>query len=151
MWTWLLIILVIATALAPLSHFAPSKRQRAVAGMREFAALNGLYVEFRDTPGAVSKGARGSVIYYGKRLPAALAADVSRTAWARQEAAWRCVTGRTAAPDMLSALPDGILAASIDAASCGVYWREEVEKGQEKQAVAQIQQVLDSWIRSLSE
>jgi hypothetical protein len=50
--TYLLIILVIAIALAPLSHFVPSKRQREVARMREYAAVNGLFVEFRGVPGA---------------------------------------------------------------------------------------------------
>ncbi len=49
--TYLLIIFVIAVALAPLSHFVPSKRQRQIARMREYAAVHGLFVEFRGVPG----------------------------------------------------------------------------------------------------
>ena len=37
--TYLLIIFVIALALAPLSHFVPSKRQREIARLREYAAV----------------------------------------------------------------------------------------------------------------
>ena len=50
MLTFLLIVFVIALALAPLGHFVPSKRQRAIARMREYAAVHGLFVEFRDLP-----------------------------------------------------------------------------------------------------
>jgi len=49
--TYLLIIFVIALALAPLSHFVPSKRQRKVVCLREYAAVHGLFVEFRTLPG----------------------------------------------------------------------------------------------------
>ena len=38
--TYLLIIFVIALALAPLSHFVPSKRQREIARLREYAAVD---------------------------------------------------------------------------------------------------------------
>ncbi len=47
MLTYFIIIFVVALALAPLSHFLPSKRQRKVAGMREYAAVHGMFVEFR--------------------------------------------------------------------------------------------------------
>ena len=50
MLTYFLIIFVIAVALAPLGHFLPSKRQRKVARMREYAAVHGMFVEFRALP-----------------------------------------------------------------------------------------------------
>ena len=64
---YVLILFVIALALAPLSHFYPSKRQRLVARMREYAAVHGLFVEFRDLPARgepVPGERRAQVIYY---------------------------------------------------------------------------------------
>ena len=73
---YLLIVFIIFLALAPLSHFVPSKRQRKIARLREYAAVHGLFVEFRHLPGSSREGspARASgqqIIYYGKRLPPA--------------------------------------------------------------------------------
>ena len=70
----LIILVVVALALAPLTNFIPSQRQRHVARLREYAAVHGLFVEFRDMPGSeVSRlGERQrpqQLIYYGKRLP----------------------------------------------------------------------------------
>ena len=50
-----LILFVIALALAPLWHFLPSKGQRKAARMREHAAVQGLFVEFRELPGAAKR------------------------------------------------------------------------------------------------
>ena len=77
--TYLLIAFVIAVALAPLSHFVPSKKQREIARMREYAAVRGMFVEFRRVPGRDSSAPAGrerasqDTIYYGKRLPPAQA------------------------------------------------------------------------------
>jgi hypothetical protein len=127
---YLIIILVIAVALAPLSHFLPSKRQRAVAKMRETAALRGLFVEFRQLPGqrgaetARTTSSRDGVIYYGKRLPPARGSEPRRGAWLRVEQGWRSARGVDSAPEILDDLPAAALAASVDEGSCGVYWRE---------------------------
>ena len=61
---YLLIVFVIALALAPLSHFVPSKRQRHIARLREYAAVHGLFVEFRSLPGTARERADGHTIYY---------------------------------------------------------------------------------------
>jgi hypothetical protein len=142
MLTYLLILFVVVLAIAPLTHFLPSKRQRKLAGLREYAAVHGLFVEFRSVPGADRRPRPdGEVIYYGKRLPASRAAQVPTAAWQRTEQGWRGVGTHIPAPAILQGLPSQILAASVDPASCGVYW---TESGAEE-TVEQIKQVLEQW------
>lgn len=127
---YLIIILVVAVALAPLSHFVPSKRQRALAKMRESAAVKGLFVEFRSLPGqdgsasATSHRKTEGVIYYGKRLPPRRASSPDSGSWVRFGEGWRAVRDRQAPPDFLTQLPPQVLAAGVDEGSCGIYWRE---------------------------
>jgi hypothetical protein len=148
---YLVIILVVALALAPLSHFAPSKRQRAVARMRESAALRGLFVEFRQLPGHRAPQARAAgrasegVIFYGKRLPPARGGAPQRGSWNQSEDGWRSARGVEAAPDILRQLPADVLAASVDEGSCGIYWRES---GNPEQLV-DIIDVIEQWALSL--
>ena len=69
---YLLILFIIALALAPLTHFLPSKRQRKVAGLREYAAVHGLFVEFRKLPGSEREAVRARTpIGAIRRKPAA--------------------------------------------------------------------------------
>jgi len=149
--TYLLIIFIIALALAPLSHFVPSKRQRKVARLREYAAVHGLFVEFRTLPGAKSGrqppklAAGGDIIYYGRRLPPRRGEPVVRGSWIAGEEGWRGVDRRTPVPDLLQQLPVGILAASVDEASCGIYWQES---GSEE-VVERIREVLEAWAEQL--
>jgi hypothetical protein len=153
--TYLLIFFVIAVALAPLSHFVPSKRQREIARMREYAAVHGLFVEFRRLPGSETgpgKAAGGSgkaisqdTIYYGKRLPPAKSRAVRQQAWLRHGQEWRGLGRRVAIPDPLALLPAPVLAASMDDSSCGVYWREA--GGEEP--VELIRQCLEDWSQQL--
>jgi hypothetical protein len=144
---YLLIILVIAVALAPLSHFVPSKRQREVARMREFAAVNGLFVEFRGVPGRdkVRSSDRDSAgrdtIYYGKRIKPAKAKARKAQAWRFQNGRWMGLERRAEVPAELASMPAEVLAASVDEGSCGVYWQEA--GGVEKVAV--IRQALEVW------
>lgn len=125
----LIIIFVIALAIAPLSNFLPSKRQRQVARMREYAAVHGLFVEFRDLPGSQSATlARAprpeQIIYYGRRLPPSRGQPRSRHVWVADAQGWRGLGHRLAAPACVERLPDGILALSQEESSCGVYWKE---------------------------
>ena len=153
--TYLLIIFVIAVALAPLSHFVPSKRLREIARMREYAAVHGLFVEFRRLPGSETgrgKSAGGSgkagsqdTIYYGKRLPPPKNRAVRRQAWLRHGQEWRGLERRVAVPASLALLPAPVLAASMDDSSCGVYWREA--GGEEP--VELIRQCLEDWSEQL--
>ncbi len=151
MQTFLLIALVIAIALAPLVQFLPSKRQREVAGLREYAALHGLFVEFRHVPapGRVSEPARpeplSDLIYYGKRIPSSRAGGVESAAWRRDGGDWRSIGRRLPAPAPLRELSIDVVAASVDQFSCGVYWRETEGEA----AVEQIRQVLERWCASL--
>ena len=149
MLTYLLILFVIALALAPLGHFLPSKRQRKVAGMREYAAVHGLFVEFRDAPaGSVPAAAAfspGDVIYYGKRISARRAVPVGTGAWVQAPEGWRSLGRRLPVPALLQNLPSDILAASVDEGSCGVYWVES--SGEE--GVECIRQVLEHWNEEL--
>jgi hypothetical protein len=139
---YLLILFVIALALAPLGHFLPSKRQRKIARMREYAALHGLFVEFRSLP-ALSDvpGSPGGVIYYGKRLPTSRAGPVAAGTWILAGYGWRSVGRRLPVPRQLADLSVEILAASVDEFSCGVYWTESAEE----ESVEQIKQILECW------
>jgi hypothetical protein len=137
---------IIAVALAPLLHFIPSKRQQKQAGMREAAALAGLFVEFRDLPGSARERAaqgdrREQTIYYGKRLRASRGEARSQCAWRPQNGRWEGVELRNVAPALLAQLPAGILAASVDEGSCGVYWEEQGDK----ESVARIAEILHRW------
>ena len=147
---YLLIAFIVFVALAPLSHFVPSKRQRLIARLREYAALKGLFVEFRQPPGrsASAAGTARAVrdIYYGKRLPYGRASAAARRGgWVVEEGAWRAVNWRDPVPGPLSRLPSQAYAATVDEGSCGVYWDEtggEVE-------VDTICAVLEDWAREL--
>jgi len=146
MLTYLLIIFVIAMALAPLAHFLPSKRTREVARMREYAAVHGLFVEFRELPG--NSGARGptrDLIYYGKRLPNTRASPVESAVWVRTQENWCSVGRRLHVPAVLQELPPEMIAASVDQSSCGVYWTESTGEA----GVEQICQILEHWCEAL--
>ncbi|CAA0118649.1 Uncharacterised protein [Halioglobus japonicus] len=142
MLNFLLILIVIAVAVAPLVQFLPSKRQREIAGLREYAAVHGLFVEFRDAPVRVPVvGQTRGVIYYGKRLPTSRQDTVVSAAWAKDDEGWRSVGPRLPVPAPLEELSVEVIAASVDQFSCGVYWREtEGEAG-----VEQIKQILERW------
>ncbi len=146
MLTYLLILFVIALAIAPLTHFLPSKRQRKVTGLREYAAVHGLFVEFRHAPSRVKVSAPlRDVIYYGKRLPTSRAATVESASWTRDPQGWLSVGPRRPLPAPLAELPAEVFAASVDQFSCGVYWRET--EGEE--CVEQIRQILERWCELL--
>jgi hypothetical protein len=149
--TYLLIAFVIAVALAPLSHFVPSKKQREIARMREYAAVHGMFVEFRRVPGRDSSAPAGrgrasqDTIYYGKRLPPAKAKREAALIWLLETDGWVGLERRHAVPAALLSLAVPVLAASVDEGSCGIYWRES--GGVE--AVELIRQVLESWAGQL--
>ena len=149
--TYLLILFVIAVALAPLSNFVPSKRQREIVRMREYAAVHGMFVEFRDVPGRTNgrsherDHAGHNTIYYGKRLPPARKKGEKAMAWLCDSEGWLGVERRIPVPRRLADLPGQMLAAGVDENSCGVYWRESgtVED------VELIRQVLEHWAKEL--
>lgn len=146
---YLLIAFVIFVALAPLSHFVPSKRQRHVARLREYAAVNGLFVEFRSLPGSNRERDAGSgtqgTIYYGKRLPASKRKGASSLSWLQNDGAWRPLQRGVAVPQALQQMPPQVLAASADEHSCGVYWQESGEVD----TVECIRQNLEAWSSAL--
>lgn len=146
---WLLIAFVVVMAIVPLMHFAPSKRQREIAGLREQAAVGGLFVEFRDPPGAERGWPEdvrpGSIIYYGKRLPAKRQGRIAAAGWRCDNDEWRAVGGYVEVPESFASLPAGMLAASVDDGSCGVFWTESTGEA----AVEQIRCSLEAWVASL--
>ena len=154
---YLLIVFVVAIALAPLSHFMPSKRQRQIAKLREYAAVHGLFVEFRSRPGRFRPGsdigrdksrdrAGHDTIYYGKRLPPSKQKRGQQSGvWLREPGGWVSLERRLPVPAPLQDLPAEILAASVDEGSCGIYWRES--GGVE--LVAQITRTLELWSEEL--
>lgn len=158
MQTFLLIMFVVALALAPLWHFLPSKSQRRAAQMREYAAVHGLFVEFRKMPGAetvagLPSGAKGMVIYYGKRLPPARDDRDLKGNWVVGNDGWRSVGKRLPVPAQFQQLPERILGAGVDPSSCGIYWTESIgkqgETPEQEQIVEQIRQVLESWSEAI--
>lgn len=146
--SYLIILLVVALAVAPLLHFAPSKRQRRVARLREHAAIGGLFVEFRDLPEGVrpaATSAGGNTIYYGRRLPPPRHGEIRAGTWAPGPEGWRAAGNRQPVPPPLSNLPAGVQAASLDSGSCGVYWQES--GGEEE--IDTIRAVLETWAGDL--
>lgn len=131
---YLLIIFVLALALAPLLHVVPSKYQRRVARLRELAALQGLFVEFRSMPdGALSAAesaqhSPGKTIYYGLRIPASGTMDRPRAAWVKSDLGWRSLPRGGVVPAALADLPRAVFAASCDEGSWGIYWQEDGEE-----------------------
>lgn len=142
--TYLVIFAVLAVALAPLIHVMPSKAQRRVAHLREFAALQGMFVEFRAAPEGVlsawesSHFLKGRTIYYGLRFAATKRQRHEKRAWVWGEDGWRSLPRGEGVPASLTKLPAEIFAASIDQGSCGIYWQErggDAEIKQIKQAL----------------
>lgn len=130
MLNYLLIAFIVFVALAPLTHFLPSKRQRRQAAMREAAALGGLFVEFRSLPGAAAGRAplaQQDIIYYGRRLAPSKGRGSRRGAWLQRDGEWLSVAAgpRAPLPEPLLASAADILGASVDEGSCGVYWQEQ--------------------------
>jgi hypothetical protein len=146
MLTFLLIVFVLALALAPLLHFLPSRRQRKLARLREYAAVHGLFVEFRQAPDG-GEGTRPvrDLIYYGKRFPTSRNCTVDSAAWIKPATGWRSAGLRRPLPAPLAELTVEIIAASVDQFSCGVYWTEDAEE----EGVEQIRQCLERWCELL--
>jgi hypothetical protein len=147
---WFFIIFVMALAFAPLLHFAPSKRQRRVARMREQAAMAGLFVEYRDPPGGTERPwplgiNSASVIFYGKRLPAKRCGRIAGVGWRRDVQGWCAVGGYVPVPESFEDLPSDVLAASADDGSCGVFWTE----AEEGVTIEQIRSSLERWSEAL--
>ncbi|NQX89496.1 MAG: hypothetical protein HRT77_12605 [Halioglobus sp.] len=145
---YLLIFFVLALAITPLTHFLPSKRQRQVARMREYAAVHGLFVEFRELVGVSGVTERkGDVIYYGKRLPAARSQPLQPGTWLKTAEKWRSKGVRRPVPKPLLELRAPVLGASVDEVSCGVYWTESTNED----TVAAIRLALDRWHTELTD
>lgn len=127
---YIIILGVLVVALAPLWHFKPTKRQKHQAAMREAAALSGLFVEMRDLPLPAAQlerlaASERQVLYYGCRLTSSLHALDGKQSWWRRNADWESNPRRVEAPEILSRLPQSVLAIACSNDSCGFYWREE--------------------------
>ncbi|MDO8862414.1 hypothetical protein Q6D67_11950 [Haliea sp. E1-2-M8] len=147
---YLLIAFIVVVALAPLTHFLPSKRQRRQAALREAAALGGLFVEFRSLPGAAAgrvPQAQQDVIYYGRRLAPSKGRGSRRGAWLQRDGEWRSVGAgpRLPLPEPLQAGAADILGASVDEGSCGVYWQEQGDTA----TVGEIRDILLAWAQQI--
>lgn len=143
-----IILFIVALAVAPLSHFVPSKAQRRVSRLREYAAVSGLFVEFRDPPGHGSgrqNSRAGQTIYYGKRVRSRGLGPQSRVSWRVSTDGWVEHTRGTGLPHQLSELPQGILGASADPDSCGIYWQETGDEAE----IDKVCEVLESLAISL--
>jgi hypothetical protein len=119
---------VLLLALAPLSHFWPSKQQRRLAHIRERAALLGLYVELRKLPShrkidiQIPADDRRYWVYYGLRLAPKVKVPVG--SWLRMHDGWFTLTGDNNLPEALSALPEGLDVVSSTPGSVGFFWQE---------------------------
>ncbi|MFT4822632.1 MAG: hypothetical protein ACJASY_000241 [Halioglobus sp.] len=143
-----IILFVVAVALAPLAHFVPSKSQRRVSRLREYAAVKGLFVEFRDPPGHGSgrtDSRTGHTIYYGKRIRSRGQGPQSRVSWRADSDGWTEQVRGSGVPKPLLELPPGIVGASADLDSCGIYWSESGEEAE----IDKICEVLESLSLSL--
>jgi len=128
--SYLWIVLIVFVALSPLVSALPSRRQRKVAALREAAALNGLYVQFRRPPPRTGMEDRLSTFYGCRRLRTDPPFDA--------EIFYRLTDGKwerwgSAAPipalNLLSTLPPGVEVVWIDQVGAGVFWDECGEAG----------------------
>lgn len=145
---YLLIAFALLVALAPLTHFIPSKRQRLQVTLRETAALNGLFVEFRGYPGPASsrQSQVADVIYYGLRLPPSRGKGRRRCVWQLRAGEWQAVGAKhEPVPVALLAAPVSMLAASVHEDSCGLYWQEAGDAA----TVEQMAAVLKDWAQQI--
>jgi hypothetical protein len=121
--SYLLIILVVCVALSPLIAMKPSPRQRQIAGLREAAALNGLYVELRDPP---LGGDGRPQAFYGCRRGKEHPKPASDVLYCREGDDWTAREGAGSAAKfaLLAGLPETVNLASEDRRGAGVYWDE---------------------------
>lgn len=87
--TWLLILVILAAAFAPVAYMMPSKRDKALASLRMIARREGLEVDVTHLPkidaephervsaGGVERQANLECVSYGLRLPKSDAKPVS--------------------------------------------------------------------------
>lgn len=119
---------VLLLALAPLSHFWPSKQQRRLAHIREQAVLSGLYVELRKLPEHrkvaihIPADDRRYWVYYGLRVAPKVKVPIG--SWLRTPEGWVTLTGDNDLPVALHALPQGLDVVSSTPGSVGFYWEE---------------------------
>tara|TARA_R110000823_G_scaffold130015_26_gene258179 strand:+ start:10284 stop:10727 length:444 start_codon:yes stop_codon:yes gene_type:complete len=147
MLAYFVIAFVLLLALAPLLHFRPNKRQRALAAMREYAAVNGLLVQYRKFPASERsiRPPEGDIIFYGLRLSPEDRRATLKAVWVMESGAWRSLGSRIPAPSALQTLPEGSVAAVVDEAGCGVFW---IENGGMEQ-VERICESLRAWAKDL--
>ena len=143
---FIIIAVIVLLALAPLWHFRPTRGQRRQARLRETAAMNGLFVEFRDLPLPPARrerlpAAERQVLYYGCRLRPRRGDPVARVVWWREGEDWSSMPPRSALPLQASRMPAAVLAMDTSAASCGAYWRVEGDE----QTVEQLAALLRDW------
>lgn len=132
---WLIIGLILVVAIAPLTHFMPTKRQKMIANLREQAAVAGLFVSYRKmpvVPGRVADAAKDrtgvdeGTLYYGVRWLVPSKQRPAPVTWLRAEQGWQNLARRSVqVPEALTVLPESVYAFSCDAESAGIYWREE--------------------------
>ena len=140
---YLLILVVMALAVAPLLHFVPSPKQRRISAMRERAALGGLFVEFRDLPvvgnsAQLPQPPKGSVIYYARRLPPPRGKTERRAIWLKRGEAWQGSQLGAELPAELEDIADIAMAVSLENGSCGVYWQEQGDEEDVERIVAAV-------------
>ncbi len=148
---WLFIALVVLVALAPLTHFIPTKAQRRINALRDLARAQGYQVEFRKLPGHDPdfRPSPPGLIFYGRRRrqPDSRRRPGGRHQYLRQGQEWlRREGGFSAMDTRIEALPEAILAAEIDAERVGVYWLEEGDAATLEQiavALAGMEQALE--------
>ena len=125
----MIVLAAVLLAAAPLLYALPSERQRRQACLREAAALAGLFVELRNLPIAANRRRRLSaterqVLFYGCRFNALMRTPPPACVWYREGKVWRSWPPRRPVPDWLNKAPAVVLAAGVNAESCGFYWRE---------------------------
>lgn len=114
--------------------------------------MEGLFVEFRDLPLPAPRLERlaateRQVLYYGMRLPHSRGDARPRHTWARDGLEWLSIPPRTAPPEIVEKLPDFVLAAAVDEASCGLFWREDGDENRVRELAA----ILGQWRQQIVE
>lgn len=130
--TYLLILFVLVVAIAPLLSMAPGKRQRRIAGLRQYAQSKGLVVTLaippKLPPRLVPTPNTQQLACYTRRYSLEEKRKPAKPfSLLRLDDDWYTDSGSlagTAEVDLLGDLPADVPAVVVDRQGCSVYWGE---------------------------
>jgi hypothetical protein len=121
---WLLILLVVFVALAPLIAMMPTPRQRRLSRLRQAARERGMKVQLRPAPPLLRID--DSIALYSRPLVAPPEVQLLPGEFFRDHDGWRRRAGQAphGIADCLQGLPGDVNYLVVEQRSVGVFWEE---------------------------